>query len=138
MRIMSLDVGSRTIGIACSDALLMTAQGIETIRRTSLEKDFNRLQELIAEYEVHELVVGMPKNMNGTKGERAEKTEEFVEKMKEVIDLPVSYWDERLSTVMAERQLIAADVSRKKRKSVIDKMAAVVIFARILRSLAVQ
>ena len=127
MRIMSLDVGSRTIGIACSDALLMTAQGIETIRRTSLEKDFDRLQELIAEYEVHELVVGMPKNMNGTKGERAEKTEEFVEKMKEVIDLPVSYWDERLSTVMAERQLIAADVSRKKRKSVIDKMAAVVI-----------
>ena len=127
MRIMSLDVGSRTIGIACSDALLMTAQGIETIRRTSLEKDFNRLQELIAEYEVHELVVGMPKNMNGTKGERAEKTEEFVENMKEVIDLPVTYWDERLSTVMAERQLIAADVSRKKRKSVIDKMAAVVI-----------
>lgn len=127
MRIMSLDVGSRTIGIACSDALLMTAQGIETIRRTSLEKDFNRLQELITEYEVHELVVGMPKNMNGTKGERAEKTEEFVGKMKEVIDLPVTYWDERLSTVMAERQLIAADVSRKKRKSVIDKMAAVVI-----------
>ena len=69
----------------------------------------------------------MPKNMNGTKGERAEKTEEFVEKMKEVIDLPVAFWDERLSTVMAERQLIAADVSRKKRKSVIDKMAAVVI-----------
>lgn len=127
MRIMSLDVGSRTIGIACSDALLMTAQGIETIRRTSLEKDFNRLQELITEYEVHELVVGMPKNMNGTKGERAEKTEEFVNKMKDVIDLPVTYWDERLSTVMAERQLIAADVSRKKRKSVIDKMAAVVI-----------
>lgn len=124
---MALDVGSRTIGIACSDALLMTAQGIETIRRTSLENDFNRLRELISEYEVHELVVGMPKNMNGTKGERAEKTEEFVEKMKAVIDLPVTFWDERLSTVMAERQLIAADVSRKKRKGVIDKMAAVVI-----------
>ena len=127
MRIMALDVGSRTIGIACSDALLMTAQGIETIRRTSLENDVNRLRELISEYEVHELVVGMPKNMNGTKGERAEKTEEFVEKMKAVIDLPVTFWDERLSTVMAERQLIAADVSRKKRKGVIDKMAAVVI-----------
>ena len=124
---MALDVGSRTIGIACSDALLMTAQGIETIRRTSLENDFNRLRELISEYEVHELVVGMPKNMNGTKGERAEKTEEFVEKMKAVIDLTVTFWDEHLSTVMAERQLIAADVSRKKRKSVIDKMAAVVI-----------
>ena len=127
MRIMALDVGSRTIGIACSDALLMTAQGIETIRRTSLENDFNRLRELISEYEVHELVVGMPKNMNGTKGDRAEKTEEFVEKMKAVIDLPVTFWDERLSTAMAERQLIAADVSRKKRKGVIDKMAAVVI-----------
>ena len=127
MRIMALDVGSRTIGIACSDALLMTAQGIETIRRTSLENDFNRLRELISEYEVHELAVGMPKNMNGTKGDRAEKTEEFVEKMKAVIDLPVTFWDERLSTVMAERQLIAADVSRKKRKGVIDKMAAVVI-----------
>lgn len=127
MRIMALDVGSRTIGIACSDALLMTAQGIETIRRTSLENDFNRLRELISEYEVHELVVGMPKNMNGTKGDRAEKTEEFVEKMKVVIDLPVTFWDERLSTVMAERQLIAADVSRKKRKGIIDKMAAVVI-----------
>ena len=127
MRIMALDVGSRTIGIACSDALLMTAQGIETIRRTSLENDFNRLRELISEYEVHELVVGMPKNMNGTKGERAEKTEEFVEKMKAVIDLPVTFWDERLSTGMAESQLIAADVSRKKRKGVIDKMAAVVI-----------
>ena len=127
MRIMALDVGSRTIGIACSDALLMTAQGIETIRRTSLENDFNRLRELISEYEVHELVVGMPKDMNGTKGDRAEKTEEFVEKMKAVIDLSVTFWDERLSTVMAERQLIAADVSRKKRKGIIDKMAAVVI-----------
>ena len=135
MRIMALDVGSRTIGIACSDALLMTAQGIETIRRTSLENDFNRLRELISEYEVHELVVGMPKNMNGTKGERAEKTEEFVEKMKAVIDLPVTFWDERLSTVMAERQLIAADVSRKKRKGVIDKMAAVVILQGYLERL---
>ena len=138
MRIMALDVGSRTIGIACSDALLMTAQGIETIRRTSLANDFNRLRELISEYEVHELVVGMPKNMNGTKGERAEKTEEFVEKMKAVIDLPVTFWDERLSTVMAERQLIAADVSRKKRKGVIDKMAAVVILQGYLDRLQVS
>lgn len=124
---MSLDVGSRTIGIACSDALYMTAQGIETIRRTSLVKDFQRIQELIDQYEVEELVVGMPKNMNGTKGDRAEKTEAFVAKMKEVITTPVTYWDERLTTVMAERSLIAADVSRKKRKQVIDKMAAVVI-----------
>lgn len=134
MRILALDVGSRTIGVACSDALLLTAQGIETIRRTTPERDFQRLQELIREYEVHEIVVGMPKNMNGTKGERVEKTEAFVASMKEVIDLPVTYWDERLSTVMAERQLIAADVSRKKRKNVIDKMAAIVILQGYLDS----
>lgn len=135
MRIMSLDVGSRTIGVACSDALLMTAQGIETIRRTSLANDFQRLQELIETYEVHQLVVGMPKNMNGTKGERAEKTEEFVHKMQEVIHVPVIFWDERLSTVMAEKSLIFADVSRKKRKLVIDKMAAVVILQGYLARL---
>lgn len=135
MRIMSLDVGSRTIGVACSDALLMTAQGIETIRRTSLANDFQRLQELIEEYEVYQLVVGMPKNMNGTKGDRAEKTEEFVHKMQEVIYVPVIFWDERLSTVMAEKSLIFADVSRKKRKLVIDKMAAVVILQGYLARL---
>ncbi|WP_251455133.1 Holliday junction resolvase RuvX [Veillonella intestinalis] len=134
MRIMSLDVGSRTIGVACSDALYVTAQGIETIRRTSLEKDFQRLQKLITEYEVEELVVGMPKNMNGTKGDRAIKTEEFVAKLQEVIAIPVTFWDERLSTVMAERSLIEADVSRKKRKTVIDKMAAVVILQGYLDS----
>lgn len=127
MRIMSLDVGSRTIGVACSDALFLTAQGLETIRRTSLEADFNRIRELIASYEVEEIVVGMPKNMNGTKGDRAIKTEEFVAKLKEVVDVPIAFWDERLTTVMAERSLIEADVSRKKRKAVIDKMAAVVI-----------
>ena len=127
MRIMSLDVGSRTIGVACSDALFLTAQGVETIRRTSLEADFNRIRELIASYEVEEIVVGMPKNMNGTKGDRAIKTEEFVAKLKEVVDVPIAFWDERLTTVMAERSLIVADVSRKKRKAVIDKMAAVVI-----------
>lgn len=127
MRIMSLDVGSRTIGIACSDALYLTAQGVETIRRTSLTADFDRIQKLIADYEVEELVIGLPRNMNGTKGERAEKTEEFAAKLQEVISIPVTWWDERLTTVMAERRLIEADVSRKKRKAVIDKMAAVVI-----------
>lgn len=128
MRILGLDVGSHTVGIACSDALLLTAQGLETIRRKSWEHDLGRIRDLVKEYEVHEIVVGMPKNMNGSKGERAEKTEEFVDNMKAFIpDVPVSFWDERLSTVMAEKSLIAADVSRKKRKSVIDKMAAVVI-----------
>ena len=104
------------------------------LQRTSHEKDFQRIAELIREYEVDTIVVGMPKNMNGTKGDRAEKTEAFVEKMKEVISTPVVFWDERLSTVMAEKSLIAADVSRKKRKEVIDKMAAVVILQGYLDS----
>ena len=128
MRIMSLDVGSRTIGVACSDALLMTAQGIETVRRTSLEKDFNRLKEIIAEYEVHEIVVGMPKNMNGTQGERCDIVRAFAKEIKKVVpDVKIIFWDERLSTVAAAKSLIAADVSRAKRRKVIDKMAAVFI-----------
>lgn len=138
MRIMSLDVGSRTIGVACSDALKLTAQGIETIRRTSLEKDFNRLQALIEEYEVTEIVVGLPKNMDGSSGDRVEKTKEFVEKMQQVITVPIVYWDERLSTVMAERSLIEADLSRKKRKGLIDKMAAIVILQGYLDRLRNQ
>lgn len=138
MRIMSLDVGSRTIGVACSDALKLTAQGIETIRRTSLEKDFNRLQALIEEYKVAEIVVGLPKNMDGSSGDRVEKTKEFVEKMQQVITVPIVYWDERLSTVMAERSLIEADLSRKKRKGLIDKMAAIVILQGYLDRLRNQ
>lgn len=132
MRIMALDVGSRTIGVACSDALHLTAQGIETIRRSSFANDFTRLQEIIDEYEVSKIIVGLPKNMNGSEGERVEKTRHFVEKMKEVIDLPVEYCDERLSTVMAQRSLIEADVSRKKRKGVVDKIAAVFILQTYL------
>lgn len=135
---MSLDVGSRTIGVACSDALKLTAQGIETIRRTSLEKDFNRLQALIEEYKVTEIVVGLPKNMDGSSGDRVEKTKEFVDKMQQVITVPIVYWDERLSTVMAERSLIEADLSRKKRKGLIDKMAAIVILQGYLDRLRNQ
>ena len=134
MRVMGLDVGSRTIGVACSDALYLTAQSVETIRRTSEAKDFARLAEIVEAYEVEKIVVGMPKHMNGTKGERAEATEAFVRTMTGYIDLPVAYWDERLSTVMAERSLIEADVSRKKRKAVIDKLAAVVILQGYLDS----
>lgn len=132
MRILALDIGSRTIGVACSDALHLTAQGIETIRRTSHANDFNRLSEIIKEYEVTKIVVGLPKHMNGTEGDRVEKTKQFVEKMQEVIDLPVEYADERLSTMMAQRSLIEADVSRKKRKGVVDKLAAVFILQTYL------
>ena len=139
MRIMGLDVGSQTIGVAVSDLFGWTAQGLETIRHTTREKDFIRLRELTDEYKVEEFVIGMPLNMNGTKGMRAERTEEFaVELAVAFPDIPYHFWDERLTTVMAEKQLIAADVSRKKRKKVIDKMAAVAILQGYLQHLVLK
>lgn len=128
MRIMGLDVGSVTIGVSVSDPFGWTAQGVETIRHTTREKDFARLRELTRQYEVEQFVLGMPLNMNGSKGMRAEQTEKFAAELAEAFpDIPQSFWDERLTTVMAQKELIAADVSRKKRKEVIDKMAAVAI-----------
>lgn len=132
MRCMGLDVGDKTIGVAVSDLFGWTAQGIETIRRKSLNDDFRRLQELVQEYEVTEFVVGLPKNMNGTYGPRSELVMEFVRELENRLGLPAKTWDERLSTVAAQRALIEADVSRKKRKQVIDKMAAVVILQGFL------
>ncbi|MDF2564237.1 MAG: Holliday junction resolvase [Massilibacillus sp.] len=137
MRILALDVGDKTIGIAVSDELMFTAQGVETIRRTSLEKDLNRLKELMQEYDTDTLLVGMPKNMNGTIGPRGELVKVFSEQVKEVIpETKIIFWDERLSTVAATKSLIAADVSRAKRKKVIDKMAAVFILQGYLDSKA--
>ena len=137
MRIMSLDVGSQTIGVAVSDLFGWTAQGVETIRHTTREKDFVRLRHLADEYNVEEFVIGMPLNMNGTKGMRAEQTEKFAAALAAAFpDIPYHFWDERLTTVMAQRQLIEADVSRKKRKKVIDKMAAVVILEGYLQHLS--
>ena len=135
MRAMSLDVGTKTIGIAVGDATGTLASGIETIRRTNLERDFLRLEELVREYEVSVIVVGYPKNMNGTIGERATKTEEFANLVQERFPLiKIVLWDERLSTVAAERVLIDADLRRNKRKKIIDMMAAVVILQNYLDS----
>lgn len=125
MRIMGLDFGSKTIGVAVSDALLWTAQGVKTIRRS--KKEIDELRKLIEEYEVNEIVLGYPKNMNGTLGPRCELTGEFAQVLRSEFELPVELWDERLSTVAAQRSLIEADVSRGKRKLIIDKMAAVFI-----------
>lgn len=127
MRIMGLDVGDKTIGVALSDPLGWTAQGLEVIRRQDIDKDLARLSEIIRQYEVEKILVGLPKNMNATIGPQGEKVLDFIEQLKTRIDLPVKTWDERLSTVAAERMLIQADVSRSKRKKVIDKMAAAVI-----------
>ena len=128
MRVLSLDVGDRTIGIAASDALGLTAQGVETIRRKSLQQDLGRLAELMLTYETKKLIVGLPKNMDGTQGERCEIVRDFADKVQQAIpETEIVFWDERLSTVAASRSLIEADVSRRKRKKVIDKMAAVFI-----------
>ncbi|TWT09058.1 Holliday junction resolvase RuvX [Planomicrobium sp. CPCC 101079] len=129
MRTMGLDVGSKTIGVAISDALGWTAQGIETVKinEAAEEYGFERLGELIKQYEVTEVVVGYPKNMNNSIGPRAEASEKFAALLKELYAIPVVLWDERLTTSAAEKMLISADVSRKNRKKVIDKMAAVMI-----------
>lgn len=129
MRIIGLDVGSKTIGVAISDALGWTAQGIETVKINEAQEDFGlpRLGELIKQYEVTQAVVGFPKNMNNTIGPRAEASQKFAALLEEAYDIPVVLWDERLTTMAAEKMLISADVSRKNRKKVIDKMAAVMI-----------
>ncbi|MBO0411577.1 Holliday junction resolvase RuvX [Enterococcus hulanensis] len=135
MRIMGLDVGSKTVGIAVSDPFGWTAQGVEIIRIDEEQGKFGfeRLGELVKEYQVTKFVVGLPKNMNNSIGPRAEASMAYAEKIKELFDLPVDFQDERLTTVQAERMLVEqADVSRSKRKKVIDKLAAVMILQNYL------
>ncbi|WP_046173907.1 Holliday junction resolvase RuvX [Domibacillus indicus] len=136
MRTMGLDAGTKTIGIAISDAFGWTAQGIETIKINEAAGEFglDRIGELVREHEVSKFVVGFPKNMNNTVGPRGEAAEAFAALLEETFNLPVVLWDERLTTMAAERMLIDADVSRKKRKKVIDKMAAVMILQGYLDS----
>lgn len=127
MRILGLDFGSKTVGVAVSDGLLLTAQGVETIERkdeNKLRRTCARIEELIAEYGITEIVLGLPKNMNNTEGERVEKTKAFGEILERRTGLPVHYWDERLTTVAAEQILMESGVRRENRKAVIDKVAA--------------
>ena len=128
MRIMGLDFGSRTVGVAISDPLLITAQGTEIIRRkeeNKLRKTLARIEELIVQYEVAEIVLGFPKNMNDTIGERAELSLEFKDKLERRTGLPVIMWDERLTTVAADRAMMEAGIRREDRKEYVDKIAAV-------------
>lgn len=136
MRFLGLDVGKSTIGVAMSDALAITAQGIETIKRRSLETDLTKLGRYIDEYQVETIVVGYPKNMNGSIGEQALMSEEFAKVLKERFDgCRIVMWDERLTTMAARKVLIEADVRRKDRKKVVDKLAAVLILQGYLDSL---
>jgi len=127
MRIMGLDLGSKTVGVAISDELLITAQGIEIIRRkeeNKLRQTLARIEELIVEYEVEEIVLGYPKNMNDTEGERVEKTKDFQEKLERRTGLTVHLWDERLTTVAADKAMIEAGIRRENRKDYVDMIAA--------------
>ncbi|QPC46991.1 Holliday junction resolvase RuvX [Mangrovibacillus cuniculi] len=134
MRVMGLDVGTKTVGVAVSDAMGWTAQGIETVKidEEAGELGLARLADLIKEYEVSKVVIGLPKNMNNTLGPRGEACMLYADRVRDTFNLPVEMWDERLSTMAAERVLLEADVSRQKRKKVIDKMAAVMILQGFL------
>lgn len=132
MRIMGLDVGVKRIGIAISDPMGWTAQGHSVLHRGQLSKDLETLANLCVEYAIEEIVLGYPLNMNGTVGPKAEEIKEFGGVLGDYLHLPISYWDERLSTVSAQKHLIAADVSRQKRKGVVDKLAAVNILQAYL------
>ena len=135
MRALALDIGDKTIGVAASDLLGITAQGVETIRRTSDKNDLQRLALLVKNFEATTFIIGLPKNMDGTEGARCELVKKFAEKISAAFpEVNQIFWDERLSTVAAEKNLIAADVSRKKRKKIIDKMAAVYILQGYLDS----
>ncbi|MBQ8941144.1 MAG: Holliday junction resolvase RuvX [Firmicutes bacterium] len=130
MRVLGLDFGEKTIGVAVSDPFGWTAQGLEIIRRkeeNNLVASMARIKELCAEYGAELIVLGFPKNMNNTEGPRVEKTKQFKKRLEKELKLPVELWDERLSTMGAERTLLEADISRAKRKKVIDKQAAVFI-----------
>lgn len=141
MRIMGLDYGTKTVGVAISDALGLTAQGIETIERkeeNKLRRTCARIEELIREYEVEKIVLGFPKHMNNDVGERAEKSLEFKAMLERRTGLEVVMWDERLTTVAAERTLIESKVRREDRKKYIDKIAAVFILQGYLDSLRIS
>jgi putative holliday junction resolvase len=127
MRTMGLDIGMRTIGVAISDELGITAQGLKTIRRTSREGDFEEIRKIVNEFQIGKIVVGLPKNMDGTLGKQAGIVLQWVRDLIEEVHLPVETWDERLSTVEASKVLLEADVSRRKRKKTVDKLAAVII-----------
>ena len=135
---MALDVGDKTIGVAVSDALLITAQGITTIERVGIKKDTTKVMEMIKEHDCDTVVISLPKKLDGTDSIQTEKVYEFKERLENKLrssgmaDIKLVYQDERLTTVMAEKVLIDADVSRKKRKQVIDKQAAVIILQSYL------
>lgn len=138
MRILGLDVGSKTIGVAISDPLGWTAQGITTIRRSKKEQDIEEIKKICKEYSVETIVIGLPKNMNNTIGEAGERVLELSEIVKEATGLKIEMWDERLTTVAAHKAMLEADLSRDKRKKIVDKIAAIYILQGYLDRLSMK
>ena len=136
MRIIGLDVGDRTIGVAVSDPLGYTAQGITTIRRKGIERDIEEIKKICNEYKAEYIISGLPKNMNGSLGSKSEKVMEFCKIVEERLSIEVKYWDERLTTVAANRAMLEADLSRAKRKKIVDKIAATYILQGYLDSIS--
>lgn len=135
---MGLDVGSKTIGVAVSDELGITAQGLKIIKRRAKEDDLSEIHAIISQFNIERIVVGLPKNMDGTVGKQAETVLEWIKTLKDETSLPVETWDERFSTAEASRTLLQADLSRKRRKEVIDKLAAVLILQGYLQQIGSQ
>lgn len=135
MRILGLDIGDKTIGIAISDPLGYTAQGITTIKRNSIKSDIEEIKKICDEYNVETIVSGLPKNMNGTLGPQSEKVIKLCDKINQAINIPIKMWDERLTTIAATRAMLEADLSRSKRKKIVDKVAATYILQGYLDSI---
>ncbi len=135
-RLLGLDLGSKTIGVALSDTLCNIATAMEIIRRTKFTKDAERLITIISEQNVGGLILGFPLNMDGTEGPRCQSTRQFAVNISEKIDIPIAFWDERLSTMAVTRTLLEADASRKRRKELIDKLAAAYILQGALDKLS--
>lgn len=135
---MGLDYGDRQIGVAVSDELGWTAQGLTVLRNSGDDRVLNDIAKLIAEWNVAELVVGLPKNMNGTIGPRARLVMDFAEELRKIVTIPVHLWDERLTTMSAQRTLIEADVSRKKRKGIVDRIAAALILQNYMDAKSIK
>ncbi len=135
MRILGLDLGEKRIGLAISDPLGITAQGLETIQRTSKEEDIKKIKEIIGIYKVEKIIVGLPINMDGTQGKQAERVKKFANLLKKQAQIPIEFWDERLSTVESQKFFLQANIRWEKAKHSVDRVAAQIILQGYLDSL---
>lgn len=135
MRLLGLDIGTKRIGVAISDMLLITAQGLDTIERKDLKADMDRIKKLVEENSVTEIVAGLPLNMNGTYSEKTREVVAFIENIRSAVSVPVKTWDERLTSMQAERIMLESDMSRQKRKKLSDKIAAQIILQSYMGSI---